>query len=391
MTALESLFNSLPSPPDYIYDWEALHRGVLGTLFQRMEATQQNPRWHGEGDVWVHTRMVCEALAALTAFRSLPEKQRRALALAALLHDVGKVPNTRLEDGQWTSPGHSATGMHMARELLWQSFDMCGTSDMLALRETVCLLIRYHMLPLHILEQDEPEKRLMRIAAEGQLVSLFSLELLCLLSEADVRGRIAPDQLECLDLVQLCAQTAEAAGCLKAPVAFIDAHTQHAFFRGRNVYPDQPLYDDTWGCVTILSGLPGTGKDTWVSQHGGGLPVISLDNLRLQMKISPTDRDRQGEIAQAAQAQARVYLRAKQPFIWNATNITSATRQKIAELCENYGASVRIVYLETAWEENLRRNAGRSACVPEHVIGRMLGKLTLPQRWEARQVEWLCM
>jgi len=103
----------------------------------------------------------------------------------------------------------------------------------------------------------------------------------------------------------------------------------------------------------------------------------------------PTDS--QGEVAQAAQEQARIYLRARLPFIWNATNITQAMRQKLVSLFEDYGASVRIVYLETGWDENLRRNADRKACVPANVIEHMLGKMTLPQRWEARVVEWICV
>lgn len=391
MNDVPKLLACLPSPPDFTYDWQGLYDSALGPLMQRLEAVEQNARWHGEGSVWKHTRMVCEALTDLPAFRRLPEPQRQALSLAALLHDLGKASVTKWEDGEWVSSGHSAAGMHMARELLWQRFGMGGAPDMVNLRETVCTLIRYHMLPMHILDQDSPEERLMRIAADGQLIPSFSLELLCLLAEADVRGRIAEDAAECLDLVQLCAQTAQQASCLKHPAPFADDHTQHAFFRGRNVYPDQPLYDDTWGCVTMMSGLPGTGKDAWIERHAGGLPVVSLDALRQQMRISPTDRDRQGEVAQAAQEQARVYLRARHPFVWNATNITSAMRQKQATLFENYGASVRIVYLETSWEENLRRNAGRAACVPEAVIGRLLGKLTLPQRWEARQVDWLCV
>ena len=95
--------------------------------------------------------------------------------------------------------------------------------------------------------------------------------------------------------------------------------------------------------------------------------------------------------AQAAQEQARTYLRARQSFIWNATNLTAAMRQKLVGLFEDYGAAVRIVYLETEWEENLRRNAGRKAIVPENAIENMLGKLVLPHGHEAQFVEWHCV
>ena len=115
--------------------------------------------------------------------------------------------------------------------------------------------------------------------------------------------------------------------------------------------------------------------------------MVSLDEWRIKLNVKP-DGD-QGRVTQAAREQAREYLRAKRPFIWNATSLTSLRAQQVS-LFENYGARVRMVCLETEWRENLRRNAERSARVPEHVIGEMLGRLEIPQRFEAQTVEWLC-
>ena len=389
MTSPDTLLGALPGPPDFTYDWGALTATPIGGLLHRLSRTQQNPALHGEGDVAVHTRMVCDALTAMPGFRSLPDMPRRALALAALLHDLGKLSTTRLEEGQWVSPGHSAAGAHMARELLWRDFGLCGTPERQGLRETVCGLIRCHMLPVHILDREEPERRLTRLAADAQLCGGFSVALMCMLAEADIRGRLCADSAVLLETVALCRETAAEAGCLHGPRVFADSYTQRAYFQGRSVWQDQALYDDTWGWVTLLSALPGTGKDTWTAAHAADMPVISLDQLRGVMGVSPTEA--QGRVVQAAQEQARIHLRAHQPFLWNATNLTQATRQKLVTLCEGYGASVRIVYLETDWEENLRRNAERKAGVPEPVITSMLGKLSPPQRWEARQVDWQCV
>ena len=136
-----------------------------------------------------------------------------------------------------------------------------------------------------------------------------------------------------------------------------------------------------------MSGLPGTGKDTWIRTHLKGLPVISLDEIRKEMHISPEDA--QGPVAASAREQARQYLRQQIPFVWNATNLTPALREKQIRLFHDYHASVRIVYLETGWEEQLRRNKSRKETVPETAIGRMLKNLVLPERWEAEKVEWV--
>ena len=81
----------LPCGPDYAWDWEKLQRSSLSPLFVQMAATQQHIAWHGEGDVWTHTRMVCQTLAQLPDFRALAPRRQQALALAALLHDLGKI------------------------------------------------------------------------------------------------------------------------------------------------------------------------------------------------------------------------------------------------------------------------------------------------------------
>ena len=116
---------------------------------------------------------------------------------------------------------------------------------------------------------------------------------------------------------------------------------------------------------------------------------MCLDDIRRELGVKPTDK--QGRVVQAAQEKAREYLRSKQPFVWNATSLTPMLRRKEIQLFEEYGARVRIVYLETPWVENMRRNSWRSAKVPESVIASMLGRIIPPERQEARNVEWLCI
>lgn len=389
MSSFSALLSAMPKPPDYRYDWAALSQSVLSRFFEGMARTQQHPAFHGEGDVWAHTQMVCDALAGMPAFRALPERQRQEAALAALLHDIGKIRTTKLEDGQWTSPGHSSAGAHMAREVLWAEYGLCGTKEKQTFRETVCLLIRWHMSPGHILDQENPERTLIRLAAQGQLCPDFTMHLLCMLALADAQGRTAPDVPELCERVELCIEAAREAGCLHQPAPFASAVTQHAYLDGRSVWAQQELYDESWGEMILLCGLPGTGKDTWIRTHHPEMPVVSLDDIRRSMGIAPTDN--QGPVAQAAMEQARVHLRAHQPFIWNATSLTSLTRQKALHLAEQYGARTRIIYLEAGWEENLRRNRERRYTVPEHIIARMLGSLIPPERHEAQSVDWQCI
>ena len=239
------------------------------------------------------------------------------------------------------------------------------------------------------MEKENPEKKAREVGSIGELAEDFSWKLLCMLAEADVKGRIAEDIEEELALVSLSGMIAEEAGCLCAPCHFEDSHTRRAYFSGRNVYPEQILFDDTWGEIIMLSGLPGTGKDTWVQKNCPGLPVVSLDDIRKEKRVRPTDQ--QGKVIQTAKERAREYLRKKQPFIWNATDLTLDTRKKLTGLFEQYEAGVRIVYLETSWSSMIERNDGRTAAVPAAIINRMLKTTVPPMSYEARTVEWLCV
>lgn len=389
MEKRQQLLDLVPKPPDWSIDWTKIQDSPVSPWIAQMKTIPQNPVWHGEGDVWTHTCMVCRDLTAMPAWRMADRRRQEELFLAALLHDIGKIPCTRMEAGSWISPNHSAVGSRMAREILWLTFGFCGNPDVQSFRETICSLIRYHSLPLHILEQVEPERCAIKTASVGKLARDFSLWMLWILALADMRGRICGDREEALEAVELFRVQAEEAGCLEAPYVFPDPCSEYAYLSGKKIRPGQGFFDDSWGEAILLSGLPGTGKDTWISAHADGYPEISLDKIREQMKISP--RDNQAAVANAARELAKNYLRKQIPFVWNATDLTAAIREKQIRLFTDYHASVRIVYLETEWEEELKRNAGRQKAVPEAAIRDMMRKMTLPESFEAHRVQWHCV
>ena len=389
MIDTSNLLTSLPGPPLYEYDWRALTAlPGIGDWLWRMDGVAQSPTWHGEGNVAAHTRRVCEALCRLADFQALPDDHRNALALAALLHDVGKLKCSRQEGGDWVAPHHGPVGARMVRMLLWTEYGLCGEPSALRFREAVCQLIRYHGAPLHLMDEPSPERWVLRLAANGELAPAFTLRSLCLLAQADVEGRVAPDRREQLEAVALARMQAGESGCLDGPWPFPGPRTRRALLSGGSVWKEQALYDPSWGEVVLMCGLPGVGKDAWLRQNLPGLPTVSLDDLRRTMGVGPEDN--QGRVIQAARERAREFLRAKQPFAWNATNLT-AQRGALIELFEAYGARVRVVYLETPWEENLRRNADRPDAVPEHRIGEMLARLEPPEVWEADRVAYVCV
>ena len=385
----DCILNCLPKPPAFTFDFEGLFQTPLADVLCEMQKTPQNLAWHAEGDVWAHTKMVCEALCALDAFRDLSDDERTVLSLAALLHDAGKPLATREENGEIVSPGHALKGANLVRSLLWKECALSGTDEAQALRESVCFLIRYHTQPAHILENADPMRKARKIAANGALAKHFTLKNLCILAEADEIGRINSDKEKRIENVELAKAACMESGAYERPYSFPSAVTRHAYLSGKNVWENQELFDDAWGEVILLSGLPGTGKDTYIRKQFPALPVISLDDIRREMGIKPGEN--QGVVVQAAHEKAKEYLRKKQSFVWNATSLIPALRKTQCTLFENYGASVKILFLETAWQNNLERNLSRKHAVSEKVICDMLNRFIPPEAFEARTVEWILL
>lgn len=388
---MENLLHLVSNATKQNMDWNGI-ASALSSFAGPMSKTEQDPKFHSEGDVWTHTKQVCETLVTLNAFRALSEEKQQAVFLAALLHDIGKVPTTRWEDGRWTSPNHTLVGSKMARQFLWQTLGLCGTPEKQQLRETVCNLIRYHSFPPHAIDDPNGRRKLLAMAANGQNCPMFTLELLCILCEADACGRVCADEqdrVQMAEQVQLCREFAKEAGCYTEPFPFPSPHTRFSYLSGKDIIPEAELYNDTWGEVILLSGLPGTGKDTWIRENCPHMPMISLDETRRELGISPTENQR--KVVDVARDRAKELLRAKRAFVWNATNLSPMVRSRQIQLFSQYGAACRIVYLETEWGEQFRRNAARAEVVPESAICRMMDDLVLPEVKEAHRVDWLCV
>ena len=130
------------------------------------------------------------------------------------------------------------------------------------------------------------------------------------------------------------------------------------------------------------------GKDHFARQCYPQHPVVSLDDIRREHRINPTDRSAQGWVAQQAKEQAKVLLRKKTNFIWNATSLNASLRASLISLFARYQAKVHIVYLEVPFKQWRQQNQQRQYVVPDHVMERMATKLELPTPDEAHQVSY---
>jgi predicted kinase len=249
------------------------------------------------------------------------------------------------------------------------------------IREQIVGLVRRHGTPLYAIDSEDPARDVILASQTARC------DWLALLGWADVAGRECPDRGALFERVDFFRELAREHGCLDRAYEFPSAHSRFLYFRSRDADPRRMAFDDSAAEVTLLSGLPGAGKDAYVQRHLSDQPVISLDALRRELGVSPEGE--QGAVASRARELARSHLRAGRDFVWNATNFTRVMRDSLIQMFHQYGARVRIVYLETSWPELQRRNRQRAAAVPLRVLEKLVDRLETPDLTEAHEVVWI--
>ena len=336
---------------------------------QAMAECGQDAQWHSEGDVWTHTKMVCHELERLDDWRSLSRHEQTILRFTALFHDVAKPLTTKIdhETGRVSSPKHAVKGEHVAREILRDL--ECD----LETREEITRLVRFHGRPAFLGERDSPANEVIRMSW------LVSNRLLYLFAVADTRGRNTDSMNRPEENLLFWKLLAEENDCYSKQFQFANDQARFLFFRKPNPDLTYIPYEQFTCAVTLLSGLPGSGKDTWLKQHcDKELPVVSLDDIRAELGVDPTDN--QGTVVQLAQERCRELLRARTSFAFNATNLLRQTRQRWIGLFADYEARVEIVYIEPMFQRLLQQNQQRPNPVPEQVIRKLASK-SEPPTW----------
>ena len=355
--------------PEVLWDWAEVQPWAV-----QMRTCSQDDRYHQEGDVWTHTRAVFRTLLDSPAWQDLPAKERNILLLAALLHDVGKPTTTVNEGTSVTARNHSVVGARMARWILAEA----GVP--LREREDIVTLVRYHTTPPNLIRKTDPSRSAI------ELSWLINTRWLYILALADGLGRVANDNSEFHDRVELFREFLTDQVCFGRRFQFTSDHARFLYFRGELRSLHYTPHEDFTCRVTILSGLPASGKDYWLRTRNES-PAIGLDRIRRELGVKPTDN--QGKVIQEAQRRFRSLLADRQSFNFNATNTFRRTRDRWIRLAHGYGAEVRIVYVERPLAVMLEANRKRDNVVPENTWWKLCNRLEVPTMTEAHNVEWI--
>ena len=218
-------------------------------IIEELKSIPQNPRYHGEGNVYIHTRNVCNELCLLPEFNVLEITEKCILYLAALFHDIGKLTCTIMEDGEITSPRHAVRGSKAFRELFFKEYSHKYEIPYY-FRERIARLIKYHGIPFHFENRENPEKYLLKIS-EGT-----NMKLLYLLAKADILGRICNDQNDLLNDLEYFKEYCIELKCFDSKHIYKNSYTRFRYLNSKstnNISFEDELFDTTEFKVIIMS------------------------------------------------------------------------------------------------------------------------------------------
>ena len=172
----------------------ALELGVIDRLWPELKALvgcEQEPEWHPEGDVWVHTMLVIDEARA--RIDDLPRPQQVAVMLGAVCHDLGKPATTEFIDGRIRSRNHEEAGVEPTHAVL----DRLNIHSMSGydVRHQVVGLVAQHLKPgmWHWSTSDVGDGAFRRLARK------VDLELLARLATSDCLGRTGSFDCSAMD------------------------------------------------------------------------------------------------------------------------------------------------------------------------------------------------
>jgi tRNA nucleotidyltransferase (CCA-adding enzyme) len=161
-----------------------LELGVVDRLFPELAplvGCEQEPEWHPEGDVWVHTLLVVDE--ARTRIDDLDRPRQIVVMLGAVCHDLGKPSTTAFLDGRIRSIDHEQAGVAPASALL----DRLNINSIEGydVRGQVLGIVAHHLKPGMFRQSPTPVSD----GAFRRLAQKVDLELLARVAKSDCLGR----------------------------------------------------------------------------------------------------------------------------------------------------------------------------------------------------------
>ena len=158
--------------------------GIVEKYFPELHAlidVQQAPKYHPEGDVWIHTMMCVNEMASLLGE---DKKSNLKYMFAILCHDLGKATHTTIdEEGRIRAIGHEKAGLEPTKALMYRLMD---EHDFIA---SLLPFVEHHLKPSQFYAGKAKAPAIRRLATK------VNIEELVVVAKADFLGRTTEEAL----------------------------------------------------------------------------------------------------------------------------------------------------------------------------------------------------
>ena len=162
-------------------------------MLAALEKTQQDPVWHPEGNVEIHTTLCLKHWDSILSNigDTFTEDEKIILPMVILLHDIGKPATTETKEKQGrmaiTSEGHEALGAIMAKEFL----EGIGFPEKYV--TPICNLIHSHLAGVNINHITSPSGKKKAVKRLANKLYPATINQLLVVMQCDTNGRGYPE------------------------------------------------------------------------------------------------------------------------------------------------------------------------------------------------------
>lgn len=140
--------------------------------------------------------------------------------------------------------------------------------------------------------------------------------------------------------------------------------------------------------LTILCGLPRSGKSTWIEENKGDSIVVCNDWIRENILGTHYCDKGNAVVWSITDSTLRIVLGQGVNAIYDGVNLSKSVRRYYIELARQCGAIVKIVVIQTPLEICLKRNK-KDKKLPDVALEKMAKLYEVPDKSEYDEIEFV--
>jgi hypothetical protein len=361
-----------------------------------LQETPQNPVYHAEGNVYIHTCAVLEEFQkGKSRIPNLSAEDEMIYYWASILHDIGKPSTTVWKQNRWSARGHEDAGFPVARDILLEHTTLNASQ-----RRKVLNLVRWHHVPLRWMIDNLPLQDFMALSTQ------VDIQMVAYFSYYDLMGRICQDKESILlrwekFAQEIVPQIHESAGTYDAcQYYYLQTHfvqknaianalklgNYHHWTKILQV-PPIPAHRPAFRCILTIAAL-GTPVASYLHQQYPQSFILETHPWGVESEL-PDNAFEAQRLLTTFGYHIGMYTHRHSTIILQGTHTHAESRIRLVEVLKTLGAEITYLFFDYSLTYLLTLNHAAPIPIDEHLIRKSYESLRYPHPWEAHEIKWV--